>query len=452
MNSYTQKDTISAISTALGEGAISIVRLTGVDATNIVNKIFSKDVDQIKSRVATLGNILDENKNFIDSVVLIVYRAPNSFTKEDLVEIQCHGGRLITQRVFEITLKAGARAAEAGEFTMRAFLNKKIDLTQAEAIQDLIAAKTDFALKAAKDQLEGKLSKKIKTFQEDIIEITAIVESYLDFFEEDISEAEKNNLVKSLLKISKDIEKLIDTFEDGKVLKEGLNLCIIGSVNVGKSSLMNALLKKDRAIVTDISGTTRDVLKEDVKLNDMLYQLIDTAGIRKTTCSIEKKGIEKTKIEQEKADILLLVLDSSKKLRDEDKELLEKLDSKKTIAIWNKTDICEPKEVINFKNVVKISAKKLYGLNDLYKMIEKLTFKSKISTNEIIITQTRHKIALMNSFKFLNKAIDDLKNDISLEFIAVDLKTSLLELSKIIGFDITEDVLASIFSNFCIGK
>ncbi|NGX63542.1 MAG: tRNA modification GTPase MnmE [Candidatus Anoxychlamydiales bacterium] len=476
MQSYNQKDTISAISTPIGEGAISIVRLSGKDAISIADTIFSKDIQNLKSKTAALGNILDTDKKAVDSAVLIVYRAPNSFTGEDIVEIQCHGGRLITQKVFEITLLAGARASLAGEFTMRAFLNKKIDLTQAEAIQDLISAKNSLAMKAAKNQLEGHLSKKIKEFQKKIVEIVAFIEANLDFPEEDLQDASKNTLVENLSQISKDIQKLVDTFEDGKVLKEGLSLCIVGAVNVGKSSLMNAILKKDRAIVTNISGTTRDVLKEDLKLNEMLYQLIDTAGIRKASNVIEKEGIKRSKKELKDADITLLVLDSSRKLNEEDRQIFEKLDSKKTIAIWNKIDLLEPKvieptvveptvvepksldskvetkEKIDFENVVKISAKKREGLTALYSMIEKLTFKSKISTNEIIITQKRHKIALIDSLKYLDKAINDLKNDISHEFIAVDLKSSLLELSKIIGFDITEDILTSIFSNFCIGK
>ncbi len=253
------------------------------------------------------------------------------------------------------------------------------------------------------------------------------------------------NLLNSMQKLSK-------TFEDGKIIKDGVSICIVGSVNVGKSSLMNAILKKDRAIVTDISGTTRDVLKEDIKLNEMFYELIDTAGIRKTTCLIEKEGVKRSKTEEKNADITLLVLDASKKISKDDLAFIESLSPKKTIAVWNKIDITEPKEKVDFENVIKISAKKKIGLENLYKTIEKLTFKSKIFKDEIFITKKRHQLALDEAISYLKKALKDLKKDISYEFITIDIKSSLKGLSKIIGFDITEDILSSIFSNFCIGK
>ncbi|NGX52329.1 MAG: tRNA modification GTPase MnmE [Candidatus Anoxychlamydiales bacterium] len=447
-----QKETITAISTPIGEGAISIVRLSGKNSIAIINKIFSKDILKFKDKTAYIGKILDSKKNVVDEVILTLFKTPNSFTGEDIVEIACHGGILITQRVFEEVLNAGARPSGPGEFTMRAFLNKKIDLSQAEAIQDLISAKNKFALKAASNQLCGHLSKEIKKFQKLLIDIAAIMEVSLDFPEEGIDDAETKSLIDDMLSILKSMQELSDTFEDGKIIKAGVSICIAGSVNVGKSSLMNAILKKDRAIVTSISGTTRDVLKEDIKLNDMFYQLIDTAGIRKTTCTIEQEGIKRSRREQKNSDITLLVLDASKKLSEDDLTFIKILNRKKTIAIWNKIDISDPQEKIDFENVVKISAKNRIGLENLYKMIEKITFKSKISNDEIFITNKRHKYALDGAISYLKKALKDLGKGISFEFITIDIKSSLKELSKILGFDITEDILSSIFSNFCIGK
>lgn len=452
MFQYNKNDTISAISTPIGEGAISIVRLSGKQAISIVNKFFSKDIKKFKAKTVNLGKILDKNKNIIDTVVLILYLSPNSYTGEDVIEIHCHGGRLITQKVYETTLLAGARPSNPGEFTLRAFLNNKLDLTQAEAIQDLISAKNTFALKAATNHLDGMLSKKIKKLQKDLTEITAVIEAWLDFPEEDLGLATKKEILDKLEQTFKDMQKLANTFEEGKIIKEGLKICIIGTPNVGKSSLMNTMLKKDRAIVTKIPGTTRDILQEDIKLNHMHFQLTDTAGIRKSSCLIEKEGIKRSKITSYEADIVLLVLDASRKLNEDDKILLNETNKQKTIIIWNKIDLVKPKEKIEFPNLCQISAKENIGLEKLYKLIENLTFKSKISNEEVILTQKRHKIALDDAISNLKKAINNLKNDISYEFVSIDLKSTLKALSKIIGFDITEDILSSIFSNFCIGK
>ncbi len=449
---YKKKDTISAISTPIGEGAISIIRLSGKNALEIVNKFFSKDVTKFKTRTVHLGKILDKNKNVVDTALLIVYLSPNSYTGEDVIEIQCHGGRLITQKVYETTLLAGARPSLPGEFTLRAFLNNKIDLAQAEAIQELISAKNNYALIAAKNHLDGFLSKKIKKIQKELTDIAAIIEAWVDFPEEDLEFATKEELLDKLTICLQDMKNLSNTFDDGKIIKEGLKLCIIGTPNVGKSSLMNAFLKKDRAIVTEISGTTRDILQEDLKLNDMHYQLIDTAGIRKTNCIIEQEGIKRSKIQANEADIILLVLDASRELNEDDKKLLDEINEKKSIVIWNKIDLSKPKQKVTFSNQCLISSKENIGFENLYKLIENLTFKSKVSNEEIIITQKRHKIALDEAIENLTEAIKNLKNDVSCEFISIDLKSALKALSKIIGSDITEDILSSIFANFCIGK
>jgi len=449
---YSKNETITAISTPLGEGAISIVRLSGVDAISIADKIFSKDVKKIKSHMATLGKILDKDNKLVDTAVVIVYLAPNSYTGENIVEIQGHGGSLVTQRVYETTIEAGARPANPGEFTLRAFLNRKIDLTQAEAIQDLISAKNKYALNAAKNQLDGFLFKEIKKYQKELTDVAAIIEAWVDFPEEGLEFASMKELLSKLTNTLLDMQKLSDTFNEGQIIKEGLSLCIIGGVNVGKSSLMNLLLRQNRAIVSDISGTTRDVLREDLQLNNLHYKLIDTAGIRKTNCPIETEGITRSQKELDRADIILLVLDASKKLDDDDKELLESIKNKKAIVIWNKIDLQQPTTKIDYPNILHLSAKENLGLDNLYKMLENLTFKSKISQDEIIITKKRHKLALDEAIDHLKKVIQNLKEDISAEFISIDLKDALKALSKIIGFDITEDILSSIFSKFCIGK
>jgi len=451
---YNKNDTITAISTPIGEGAISIIRLSGKNAINIANKIFSKNVKTFKSHTAHFGKILDLKKNVIDTAILIVYLSPNSFTGEDVVEIQCHGGRLITQKVFETTLKAKARAAHPGEFTMRAFLNKKIDLIQAEAISELISAKNNYALECAKNHLEGLLSKEIKNIQKKLLEIAGIIEASLDFPEEDLDQIATDDLLNKLNTILKDLQKLSLSFEDGKIIKDGKSICIIGSPNVGKSYLMNTLLKKDRAIVTEIPGTTRDILEDDIKINQMNYRLFDTAGIRKTKCKIEKEGINRSKKVASSSDIVILVLDASRGLNSEDKYLLKKVKKNNTIIAWNKLDICRPKERINFcqNNVLEISAKTSKGFDSLYKAIEKLTFISKISNEQIVITKKRHKIALDEAIFYIKKTISSFLKKIPLEIIAIDIKSSLNALSKIIGFDITEEILTSIFSNFCIGK
>ncbi|MFA6119511.1 MAG: tRNA uridine-5-carboxymethylaminomethyl(34) synthesis GTPase MnmE [Parachlamydiales bacterium] len=449
---YNKQDTITAISTPIGEGAISIVRLSGKDALEIASKIFSKDVKKFKSHSSHFGKILDEEKNTIDTAILNIYLSPNSFTGEDIVEIQCHGGRLITQRILNITLKSGARAALPGEFSLRAFLNKKIDLIQAESIQELISAKNKYALKAAQDQLEGSLSIEIKKYQKELIEISAIIEATMDFPEEGLEFSSADELIERLTGILDQMKKLSDTFENGKAIKDGKTICIIGTPNVGKSSLMNAILKEDRAIVTEISGTTRDVLKEDLIINDMNYRLIDTAGIRDTDCVIEKEGIKRSKKEHEKADITILVLDASRSLNEDDKKLLKTIEKDKTIIALNKMDLSSHIDKINYQNTVEISAKEKKGLDNLYAMIEKLAFKANISNDEIIITKARHKTALDEAIKYLEKATDGLKKQSPYEFISLDLKETLKELSKIIGFDITEEILNSIFSKFCIGK
>ena len=450
---YDQKDTITAIATAPGTAAISVIRISGKDTIEISNKIFSGPVDKYKSHTLHYGKILDDKKNVIDSVLLVVMLRPKSYTGEDSVEIHCHGGSLITQKVLQTVLNAGARAANPGEFTLRAFLNNKIDLLQAEAVQELISANNELALKAAENQLEGVLSASIKKIQKKLIDIAAIIEAWIDFPEEDLEFASKDE-IKNRLKIIKDkLEKLSDSFHEGNILFEGINLAIVGTPNVGKSSLLNVFCKKNRAIVTPISGTTRDTIEENIKLGCLHFKIIDTAGIRKTDQIIEKEGIERSKKAIKEADVVLIVLDASRVLSDDDFELLETLKPHKTIVVWNKIDLNDQPPGLLCKNIVHISAKKNIGIDLLKEKIENLIWKkAPPSKDQIIITKLRHKKEIEKAIKSSQNAIFGLDNDVSLEFVVSDLRDSLNKLKNIIGHDVSEDILSSIFSKFCIGK
>ncbi len=450
---FYNKDTITAISTPIGQGAVSIIRISGKESVLIVDKIFSKDVTNLKSHTVHFGKILDSKKNVIDTALLVIMLSPNSYTGEDIIELQCHGGNLITKKVLQRVIEAGARAANPGEFTLRAFLNNKLDLSQAESVQELISAKNNLSLTAAKNNLEGLLSKQIKYFQKDLTQTAAILEAWVDFPEEDLEFASKEEIIQQINTSIQKMKKLSSSYEDGKIIKDGISLCILGSPNVGKSSLMNALLKKDRAIVTEIAGTTRDLIEEDFKLNNLHFNLIDTAGIRKTDEKIEKEGIKRSEAAMKKADINLLVLDSTRELNNTDKDLLKKIKTENTIVIINKIDVKKPRFSIDDKNIVEISAKNLINLDKLQLAIENLIFKNILkSKEELVLTNERHKNAIDQSIAYLQKVKNGLKKDLSCEFISFDMKSSLKELSKIIGTDITEDILTSIFSKFCIGK
>lgn len=453
---YTDlEDTISAISTPLGMGAISIIRLSGKNAIEIANSFFSKDIKNFKSHTLHYGKILNRKKEVVDTVMLSIMLAPKTYTGEDIIEVHCHGGSFITKKVFETTLEAGARAAAPGEFTYRAFLNKKMDLTQAESIQDLIKANNDVALKYAKKNLEGDLFKEIKSYQKELTDIVGVLEASLDYPEEDLELFSFDTIKESLATVLDKMKNLSSSYEDGKTISEDKSLCIIGSPNVGKSSLMNTLLKEDRAIVTDIAGTTRDILEKRVKINNFYYNLIDTAGLRKTNELIEKEGIKKTKKAIEQADICLLVLDATKSsLSEDDKELLEMTDEEKTIVVFNKIDLKKPTvQLKNFSKILKISAKEKTNIEELKKEIEKISIKNpSLFNSEIILTSKRHKISLDDAIKNLIKASSKLKDNSAQEFITIDLIDSLNHLSNIIGSNVKEDILSSIFSNFCIGK
>lgn len=443
-----QKSTIAAIATPPGTGAIAIIRISGSCAIPIADLIFSKSVSQMKSHTVRYGNILDIGGGVIDSVLLLVMRAPRSYTGEDSVEIFCHGGSLVTERVLQRVFDAGAVPAEPGEFSLRAFLNGKIDLAQAEAVQELIHARNEEALQNAEKQLEGVLSQKILSFQKQLTEIAAILEAWVDFPEEGLEFMSKEEMIERLEKIREKMRLLKDTFRDGKILREGLSLCLIGSPNVGKSSLMNVLLQKPRAIVTDIPGTTRDVLEEDLVMGNLHFTLIDTAGIRNSEEPIEKEGIRRSFDAAKNADLILLLLDASRKPLPEEKNLIDTLPKEKTLMIWNKADLALKK-----KKRLEISAKQQTGIETLKKAIEEKVWTYKApSKEEVLITKMRHFQALQNAEKALTKVLEGLCSQISSEFVTADMRFCLKELASIIGFDVSESILSEIFRRFCLGK
>lgn len=445
------EETIAAITTAPGEGAIAGIRISGPQALEVGKKIFSGPVDTYLSHTAHYGNILSESGEAIDSVLLLVMRAPKSYTGEETIEIFCHGGTLIKERVLKRIFEAGARLAKPGEFSLRAFMNGKLDLAQAEAVQHLIAAKSEMALRFAKQQLEGALSAKILEFKKDLTELAAIVEASVDFPEEGLEFATLDEIVASLEALILKMSRLQNTFHEGRVLHEGLSLCLLGSPNVGKSSLMNALLGKERAIVTNIAGTTRDLIEEDLKFGGFHFRLIDTAGIRETEEVIEQIGIRRSQKAMKEADLILLVLDASRDLSENDKALIHSVPFEKTIIVWNKIDLAKPP--LSFESEVFVSAQKGIGLDDLRKAIEKKIWKEGApDKEEVVLTQLRHYEALVRAIGFSRAAIDSLKNGISPEFTTSDLRAALQELGTIIGANVTEDILSAIFSKFCLGK
>lgn len=450
---FNTDDTITAIATPPGEGAISIVRISGKYALSILQKCYPKNIFKYKSHTVHYGQILSKEKKIIDNVLLLIMLAPKTYTGEDCVEIHCHGGTLITKKVLQRIISLGARPANPGEFTFRAFLNKKIDLTQAEAVQQLISAKNEQAMIHAENHLEGLLSKKILSFQDRLIDIAANIDAMVDFPEEDIDFSTQNKIKKSLTDVINDMKILKNTYHDGKVIFDGLNIGIVGTPNVGKSSLMNILLRKDRSIVTHIPGTTRDSIEDKIKIGPLYINLIDTAGIRTSEEIVEQIGIEKSKKILKQADLSILVLDSSKQLSKEDYFLLDMVKKEKTIIVWNKIDIAKAKISLDFPNQVNISALKDLGIEILKEMIQKVIKNNSFSSKEeIIISELRHKKSLTQAIDSCKLVISNLDNNISLEFIADDIKHALTHLGNIIGINLTEDILTTIFSKFCIGK
>lgn len=456
-------NTIAAISTAPGIGGIGIVRMSGDNAFSILNKIFRAkkdfDIDKVKGYTIKYGYIIKENE-IIDEVLVSFFRAPNSYTTENLCEISSHGGAYIVRKILEICLENGATLAEPGEFTKRAFLNGRMDLSQAEAVIDIINAKTDKEAKTSISQLEGILSKQIREIRELLMSVMVEIEVSIDYPEYDIDEVGNSKVFVILGKVKDKLENLKKSFDNGKIIKDGIKVALIGKPNAGKSSLLNAILKEERAIVTDIEGTTRDTIEESVVVEGIPIHIIDTAGIRKATNEVEKIGIEKSKKMADEAELVIAIFDATKKLDDEDKEILKLLKNKKSIAILNKMDLKDIKiEKEDIKNeienveVIEISAKENRGIDRIYKKIAEMFAINEISLdNSAIITNIRHKDIIVKAITSTKKAIEVASQNLPIDIIGIYIKEIMEELGKITGESVSDEIIKEIFSKFCLGK
>ncbi len=454
-------DTIAAISTPLGEGGIGIIRISGTEAINIASKIFYSykgiKLTQVKTHTIHYGFIVDpETDEKVDEVLVSVMRAPNTYTREDVVEINCHGGYITLKRILDIVISQGARIAEPGEFTKRAFLRGRIDLSQAESVIDIIKAKTEESQKIALQHLSGKLSEKINELRNALTRVCAHVEAYIDFPEEDIDGMTGKEIEEEIIQISEEIRKLIEGYEEGKIYREGLRAAIVGKPNVGKSSLLNALLMKDRAIVTEIPGTTRDIIEEYVNIKGMPLRIVDTAGIRESHDLVEAEGIRRTLKAVDEAELVLLLLDMSREIDRLDMEIIYKVKDKKVIVVLNKKDIKNKDfnlpDTIKDKTKIEISALTGEGIEELKEAIFNTAISGRYKQEGLIITKLRHKVALEGSYLALKNAIESFKGGKPLEITAMFLREGLSYLGQIVGVVTTEEILNLIFSEFCIGK
>lgn len=454
--------TIAAISTAMSESGIGIIRVSGPEAVEIVSRIYrskggKKDINKVPTHTIHYGYIYD-GEELIDEVLVMVMRAPRTFTGEDTVEIDCHGGVYAMKRVLETVLKNGGKTASPGEFTKRAFLNGKMDLSQAEAVMDVIQAKNEYALKSSVEQLKGSVQKAIKDIRKDLIYHIAYIESALDDSEHINLEGYAQELLEIVEKSQKEIDHLLKSASDGKIIKEGIRTVILGKPNAGKSSLLNVLVGENRAIVTDIEGTTRDILEEYINLHGISLRMIDTAGIRETEDVVEKIGVNRARDMAKEADLILYVVDSSRPLDENDEEIISMLDSRKAIVLYNKTDL-EPKvDMETLKNrvnrpVISVSAKEETGIRELEKEIKNMFFSGEISFNdEVYITNARHKEALMEAADSLGLVKNSIEMDMPEDFFSIDLMNAYESLGRIIGEAVGEDLVNEIFSKFCMGK
>lgn len=453
------ESTIAAIATAYGEGGIGIIRISGEKSEEILRKIFRSSFN-IENRKLTYGNIVNpETGEVIDEVLVVLMKAPHTYTREDVVEINCHGSVVSLRKTLDLVLSMGARLAENGEFTKRAFLNGRLDLSQAEAVIDIIRAKTDKSFNVAMDQLEGKLSKVIKEIRKQILDILVNITVNIDYPDEDIEEVVYDELNESLSNICQDIHKLIETGDTGKILNEGLRVSIIGKPNVGKSSLMNQLLNENRAIVTSIPGTTRDTIEEKISIRNIPIVLTDTAGIRQTDDQIEKIGIEKSKESFNNADLVIFVCDMSKEIEDEDREIASYIGDRKTIVLANKMDLENKTTLEELKNLIpggifiETSMEEGRGLEDVKDEIEKLVYKGHVKQGEsLIVNNIRHLDLLRNSEKSIKDAINMINLNEALEFIEIDVNRAYELLGEIIGETVNDDILNEVFARFCLGK
>jgi tRNA modification GTPase len=451
-------DTIAAISTPIGEGGIAIIRISGPDALVVADRIFhSREgrVSEFPTHTLHFGTI-GRNGEIIDQVMLGALRAPRTYTKEDTVEINCHGGVLTARKILALCLQNGARLAEPGEFTKRAFLNGRLDLTQAEAVMDLIRSKSDRAHTAAVHELEGHLSKKIDQTREKLISILAHIEAHIDFPEEDIAPKTRETLLRNTEAVLDFIRSLLATAHEGKILREGISVAIVGRPNVGKSSLMNALIGSDRSIVTSVPGTTRDTIEETASISGVPFRLTDTAGIRKTRGAVEQMGVDRSRKTLNTSEIILLVLDSSKPLNAADRELAKQIQGNKTLLVLNKSDLPTrfrlPNEMASI-DCVEVSATVGTGLDTLREKLVSLAYSGKVGTTDVdIAINERQRALLESSHKNLTECVILFTANKPLEIIAQQLRNTLNTIGEITGKTATEDVLSKIFSTFCIGK
>lgn len=450
------EDTIAAIGTALGESAINIIKLSGKDAINIVNKNFKgKDLTKVETHTINYGHII-ENKEIIDEVLVTVFKAPKTFTKENVVEINCHGGIATTNKILELMLSSGARLAEPGEFLKRAYLNGRIDLIEAESVQDLISAKTETARKMSIKGIDGSLSKLIKNLREKILAVIANIEVNIDYPEYEDAIVITNKILKQNIKeIKTNLEEILKQSKNGKVIKNGIRVGILGKPNVGKSSLLNLLINEEKAIVTDIEGTTRDIVEGSIILNGIEINFIDTAGIRKTTNYVEQIGVKKSYEILETADLLLVLLDNSKKLTKEDKEILEKTNKKDVIILLNKIDLDQKIEIkdLNKYKILNISVKENQGIEELKKLIISKFKLDKIANSDYTYLSNARQITLIKECVKIANQIEKSNNQgIDVDLIEIDLKRLWDKLGEITGETYKDELLDEIFSKFCLGK
>ncbi|MEK4886390.1 tRNA uridine-5-carboxymethylaminomethyl(34) synthesis GTPase MnmE [Bacillus sp. FSL W8-0223] len=458
-------DTIAAISTPLGEGAIAIVRLSGPDAVSIADRVFhspnGKKLADVPTHTIHYGQLHDpQTGNVVEEVMVSVMRAPKTFTREDVVEINCHGGLVSVNRVLQLVLNSGARMAEPGEFTKRAFLNGRIDLSQAEAVMDLIRAKTDKAMNVALNQMEGRLSKLIRKLRQEILEVLAHVEVNIDYPEyDDVEEMTHELLLKKSLYVKQEIEKLLRTSQQGKILREGLSTVIIGRPNVGKSSLLNALVHENKAIVTNIPGTTRDVIEEYVNVRGVPLRLVDTAGIRETEDIVERIGVERSRQVLKEADLILLVLNYSEELTPEDEKLFEAAKGMDVIVIVNKTDLPQKidmervQKLANNHKIVTTSLLEEQGIDELEEAIASLFFEGSIESQDATYVSNSRHIALLNqALNAINDAIAGVEASMPVDMVQIDLTRTWELLGEIIGDSVHESLINQLFSQFCLGK
>lgn len=465
-------DTIAAISTAVSPSGIGIVRMTGKEAVEIADKAYrgknNKKLSGQKSHTIHYGYIMDK-EDIIDEVLVMLMRGPHTFSGEDTVEINCHGGVYVVKRILEVLLQYGARPAEPGEFTKRAFLNGRLDLSQAEAVGDIISSQNAYALKSSIGQLKGNIKQKINHIRDEIIYHTAFIETALDDPEHINVDGYGEKLRDVVTELSEEVEMLLSTCDSGRIIKEGIRTVIVGKPNVGKSSLLNVLLGEDRAIVTDVAGTTRDVLEEHINLQGVSLNIMDTAGIRNTDDIVEKIGVEKAKSHAESADLIIYVADASSEIDEDDRNILRMIQGKKSIILLNKSDLDRivTKEKIeqlylSFSTaeshegnvpIIEISAKERKGIGELERVLKEMFYEGKLAfNNEIYITNARHKAALTNALDSLKKVQDSIDAGMPEDFYSIDLMDAYEALGNITGETIGEDLINEIFSKFCMGK